>query len=192
MSPKPFIGPLIFVLIFSTGCARIVKETSGEAPVGTQDNNLTYGRVIDDGLIDTYVTANIMKAHEDFENANYNVISHNGIVLLVGQVQTEELRTLAEQAAKQVANVRRIHNELVVAGASSLPARGSDTWIKSKIKSRMLTTSGVNPLRVKVIVSNGVVYLMGRVSQFEAKRAVEVVHRTYGVQKIVKVFEYLD
>ena len=47
-------------------------------------------------------------------------------------------------------------------------------------------------MRVKVVMSDSVVYLMGLVSQAEAEQAVAVAHKTYGVQKIVKVFEYVD
>ncbi|MFP6835158.1 MAG: BON domain-containing protein [Pseudomonadales bacterium] len=46
--------------------------------------------------------------------------------------------------------------------------------------------------KVKVVTENGVVYLMGLLPRDEADDAVEVARRVYGVQKIVKVFEYLD
>ena len=39
---------------------------------------------------------------------------------------------------------------------------------------------------------SGVVYLMGLLPREDADRAVDVARRVYGVQKIVKVFEYLD
>ena len=192
MGSKYLCGLALIVTMSISGCASIVSSTTGDEPVGTKENNRTYGRYIDDQLIDTYVTANIKKSHEDFKVANYQVVSYNGIVLLVGQVKSQELKRLAEESARKVRNVRRVHNELIVAGPISIPARANDTWLKSKIKSRMLTTDGVNPMRVKVVMSDGVVYLMGLVSQFEAERAVAVAHKTYGVQKIVKVFEYLD
>lgn len=192
MRAKYLCSLVLATVVGISGCATIVSSTTGDQAVGTNKSKRSFGRYIDDQLIDTYVSANIKKAHPDFKVANYKVVSYNGIVLLAGQVKSEELSRLAEDAARKVRNVRRVHNELVVSGPISIPARANDTWIKSKIKSRMLGTDGVNPLRVKVVISDGVVYLMGLVSQAEAARAVEVAHRTYGVQKIVKVFEYLD
>lgn len=173
-----------------TACSTIISKTSGEGPVGTNPTQRSLGRMVDDQVIETYVAANILKADEDFHSSNVRVTSFNGIVLLVGQVRSEQLRQLAGQTAQQVRNVRRVHNEITVSGPISIPARINDTWLTSKIKARMLATQGVNPLRVKVVVENGVVYLMGMVSREEAEQAVHLTHKTFGVQKIVKVFEY--
>jgi len=45
--------------------------------------------------------------------------------------------------------------------------------------------------KTKVITENGVVYLMGLLTREQADNAVSVTSKVYGVQKIVKVFEYL-
>jgi len=186
-------APVILSLcLLVTGCGTIVSKTTGANPVGTNASERSFGRLIDDQLIETYVSANILKANEDFKDANVSVTSYNGIVLLTGQVQSEQLKQLASQTAKNVRNVRRVHNEISVAGPISIPARTNDSWLKTKIKSRMLADKDTNPLRIKVVVENGVVYLMGMVHKTEADSAVEIAHKTYGVQKIVKVFEYTE
>ena len=173
-----------------TGCTTIVSHTTGDDPVGTDKSERSFGRFIDDELIETYVGANLMKAGSDFEAAHIRIISFNGIVLLVGQVKSEQVRDEATEIAKQVRNVKRVHNELTISGPISVPARTNDTWLKTKIKSSMLATEGINPLEVKVVVENGIVYLMGLVDQAQADLAVQIARQTYGVQKIVKVFEY--
>ena len=178
--------------ILLSGCGTIVSKTTGEEPVGTNESQRSFGRFIDDQLIETYVSANILKADENFKASHISAISYNGIVLLVGQVPSERLKQLAASTAKQVRNVRRVHNEINVAGPISIPARTNDSWLKTKIKSRMLGTDGTNPLKIKVVVENGVVFLMGLVSKEEADAAVAIAHKTYGVQKIVKVFEYTN
>ena len=186
-------APVVLSLcLLVTGCGTIVSKTTGTNPVGTNASERSFGRLIDDQLIETYVSANILKANEDFKDANVSVTSYNGIVLLTGQVQSEQLKQLASQTAKNVRNVRRVHNEISVAGPISIPARTNDSWLKTKIKSRMLADKDTNPLRVKVVVENGVVYLMGMVHKTEADSAVEIAHKTYGEQKIVKVFEYTE
>ena len=182
---------LACLLVNLTACSTIVSKIGGDKPVGTDSSQRSFGRIVDDQIIETYVGANILKADEDFQSSNIVVTSLNGLVLLVGQVQSEKLRQLASQTAEKVRNVRRVHNEITVAGPISLPARTSDTWLTTKIKSRMLGTEGVNPLKIKVVVENGVVYLMGMVTREEAEQAVHLTQQAYGVQKIVKVFEYL-
>lgn len=174
------------------GCSTIVSKTTGEHPVGTDKTERSFGRFIDDELIETYVGANLLKADPGYETAHVGIVSFNGIVLLVGQVKSEHLRARAAEIANQVRNVKRVHNELTVAGPISIPARTNDQWLKTKIKSRMLGTEGINPLEVKVVVENGVIYLMGMVSNPVADLAVRISRQTYGVQKIVKVFEYTD
>lgn len=185
-------GLLLTAALLLSGCSTIVSKATGEQPVGTNDSQRSFGRFVDDQLIETYVAANILKADEGFKPAHIDVTSYNGIVLLVGQVQSERLKGLAGSTAKEVRNVRRVHNEITVSGPISIPARTNDSWLKTKIKSRMLGTKDTNPLKIKVVVENGVVYLMGLVSKDQASAAVEVAHKTYGVQKIVKVFEYTD
>jgi osmotically-inducible protein OsmY len=43
-----------------------------------------------------------------------------------------------------------------------------------------------------VITENGVVYLMGLLTHAEAEWAVKVASNASGIQRIVKVFEYID
>lgn len=175
-----------------TGCSTIVSKTTGDNPVGTDKTDRSFGRFIDDELIETYIGANMLKADPGYQHAHIRVISFNGIVLLVGQVKSEHLRGQATEIANQVRNVKRVHNEITVSGPISIPARSNDQWLKTKIKSSMLTTEGINPFDVKVVVENGIIYLMGMVSRTEADLAVNISRQTFGVQKIVKVFEYTD
>jgi osmotically-inducible protein OsmY len=46
--------------------------------------------------------------------------------------------------------------------------------------------------RTKVVTENGVVYLMGLLTHAEAEQDVAQVQKVYGVQKIVKIVEYID
>ena len=44
---------------------------------------------------------------------------------------------------------------------------------------------------LRVVGERGVIYLMGRVTQREAKRATDVVRGVGGVKRVVRVFEYI-
>ncbi|MDW9404061.1 BON domain-containing protein, partial [Pseudomonas soli] len=103
-----------------------------------------------------------------------------------------DLKSLAEQTAGQVQRVKKVHNELQVIQPSSILARNNDAWLTTKIKTQMLTDESVPSSRIKVITENGIVYLLGLVRQQEANAATNVVQGVSGVQKIVKLFEYID
>jgi len=136
---------------------------------------------------------NVGKASPDLDKGSHIVVSsYNGVVLLAGQTPRADLKALAEQTASQVQRVKRVHNELQVMQPSSILARNNDAWLTTKIKTQMLADTNVPSSRIKVITENGIVYLLGLVTNGEATAATNVTQGVSGVQKIVKLFEYID
>ena len=99
---------------------------------------------------------------------------------------------MAEQAAASVQRVKKVENELQVIQPSSLLARSNDAVLTTKIKTQMFADNTIPGSRIKVVTENGIVYLLGLVTQQEATRATNLVQSVSGVQKIVKLFEYID
>ena len=60
------------------------------------------------------------------------------------------------------------------------------------MKSAFLTENRFSANHVKVVTENSVVYLMGIVTRKEAEDAVEIARVIDGVEKVVKVFEYIE
>ncbi|MNY68144.1 outer membrane lipoprotein [compost metagenome] len=56
----------------------------------------------------------------------------------------------------------------------------------------MLTDPNIPGSRIKVVTENGIVYLLGLLTKQEAAQATNLVQGVSGVQKIVKLFEYID
>lgn len=175
-----------------SGCASILSATSGPEQIDEAPGSRTFGSYIEDESIETKVLANLYNADIGYKEGHISAVSYNGIVLLVGQVKSHELLTNAESIAKRVRSVRKVHNELTVAGPVSYMAGTNDSWLTTKIKSQMLVTSEFPSGRVKVITENGTVYLMGLLTHQEADDAVAITRLVYGVQKIVKIIEYID
>jgi len=176
----------------TTGCSSVLTAARDE-PINDNRGTRTIGSKIDDSLIETKAAVNIAKAHPDLDNASHIVVaSYNGVVLLAGQTPREELKQLAEQTASQVQRVKRVHNELQLIQPSSALARSNDSWLTTKIKAQMLTDPSVPGSRIKVITENGIVYLLGLVTRQEGNRATSLVQSVSGVQRIVKLFEYID
>jgi osmotically-inducible protein OsmY len=120
-----------------------------------------------------------------------NVTSYNYMVLLTGEVPTAQVKADVEKTASEVPQVKTVINELQIAGASSIASRSNDSFITSKVKSNLIGADKVKPTSVKVLTEAGVVYLLGLVTREEADAATEIARGTGGVQKVVRVFEYV-
>jgi osmotically-inducible protein OsmY len=166
---------------------------AGCAPIsGNDQSTRTPGTVIDDVAISNLAMRQLRRDEGSLANANINVLSHNGHVLLTGQVDNEAARARAQDIVAGLAQVQVVHNELAIGPATSLTTRSRDAWISSKVKTRLLSERGVPGDRIKVTTEDGAVYLVGIVPRAEADRAVAVTGTVQGVRKIVKVFQYLD
>ncbi len=175
----------------TTGCVRMVATFSDE-PVDQNHGKRTAGSRLEDRNIVRKARINLYRADERFRQAPMKVVSFNGNLLLVGQVQDAQLKARASDIAGRVRHVRNVHNELQVGGGRSFWARTNDTWITTRTKSRMLVDGDAQGRRTRVVTANGVVYLMGLLTRAEADAAVEQAQKVYGVQKIVKIIEYID
>ena len=151
--------------------------------------------MIDDEGIEWKVRSALSEDKSLSSQSHISVISLNGVVLLVGQTPTAAFRQQAAVLAKGVDKVHIVHNELTVAAPSTYMTRTSDSYITSKVKTSLFKVKGhddFDPTRVKVVTENGTVYLMGILYRSEAEDAAKQASRVGGVQKVVKLFEYLD
>ena len=154
----------------------------------------SIGNKIDDQFIAPQVDANIARAHADLTSPTSHIVvtSYNGVVLLAGQTPRSDLKAAAEQAARRVQGVSKVHNELQVLQPTSLLARSNDSLLTTKIKTQMVADASVPGTRIKVVTENGIVYLLGLVSRQEAINATNLVQSVGGVQKIVKLVQYTN
>jgi len=125
-------------------------------------------------------------------SAPVSVHSFNAVVLLIGQVPTNSARELAGETVRKLPNVRQVHNELQVQAPISLLAGANDSWLTTKIRSKLLTNRDIESGRLKIVTENNTVFLMGLVTHAEAEIVTDIARHTGGVQKVVRVFEYID
>ena len=181
------------VAIALSSCTTILTETTGDQGIRENPAERTTGAMIEDEVIETKIAVNMRSQEPAFKQSNFSVVSHNGVVLLIGQVESDFLRAQATDIASQAsAKIKRIHNELEVAGKTGFLSRSNDAWIATKIRTLLIAESDVPSSRVKVIVENGAVYLMGLVIQSEGDSAANLARNVSGVTKVVKVFEYIN
>lgn len=182
---------LMVTIITLQGCATAVVTGAATGASVIHDRR-SAGAVIDDQGIEFKASYALFDNKNIYNQSHINVTSYNGIVLLTGETLTEELKQKVTAEIKRIPKVRRVHNELLIAAPSALPSRSSDAWITSKIKAKLTADKAIDPFFIKVVTEHGVVYLMGLVSRAEADRVVSIVSSSAGVQRVVKIFEYID
>ena len=188
------LGTLLFTNLIISGCAPLVVGGAVATTATVAHDRRTTGAQAEDTAIKARVKSALRKDKEIHDQSHINVATFNGIVLLSGEISTEALRSRAGDIARNAEKVRRVHNELKIAAPSSMMTRSSDSWLTTKVKSSLvgLDVDGFDPTRVKVVSENGTVYLLGLVYHREADAVVEKAQQVSGVQRIVKLFEYLD
>jgi osmotically-inducible protein OsmY len=172
------------------GCATAVV---GGAAAGTAValDRRTAGVFIGDQEIELRAMARLNEAFPK-KTDNISATSYNRQVLLTGQVPDEDTRRRATEVVKGIPDVRTVFNELTISGVTSLTSDTNDVSITSKVKARLLRDENVPGTKVKVVTEAAVVYLMGLVTQAEAKTAIEIARTTAGVTKVVVLFETIN
>src|SRR5688572_23214335 len=180
------IVPSIVSVLY--GCAAAVVGGVGTALV-VADDRRTVGTVAEDQTIEIKAGSRI---GDRSKGAHINVTSYNRLVLLTGEAPDQAVKADVEKIARSVENVRGVYNEITVGDNRSLSARANDTVLTGKVKARFVDAQKFNPVHVKVVTEGNAVYLLGMVKRKEADDATEIARTTGGVQKVVKLFEYLD
>lgn len=169
-----------------SGCAPLVLGGAMVTGVVATDRR-TAGTQLEDESIELKVAAAVRQALG--ERVHLNVTSFNRQVLLTGEARTEADKAQAERLARSQENVRLVVNDLEVTLPSTLTQRSRDTVITSKVKAAFLDAKDLQVNAIKVVTERSVVYLMGRVTAREAKRATDIARGIGGVAKVVRVFE---
>ena len=179
---------LAIALVALPGCVPVIiaGAAGGAAMVAT--DRRSAGAQLDDESIELKIATQTTSEFGD--RIHLNATSYNGFVLLTGEVPDQAVLTRVGNIAKNTEKVRGVHNELVVGLLSDFSARSNDTYITSKVKSRMLEANKFPPNAVKVVTERSVVYLMGIVSKEEGDAAAEIAATTAGVARVVKFFQY--
>lgn len=174
-----------------TACGpALIAGAAGGAKV--LHDRRTTGTMVEDQAIELKA-ANLLRQNPQLrENARIKFVSYDNNLLIIGQVPSQNASDQIENLARNVDKVQKIYNELEIGAPKSIMTSSSDAWLTTKAKAAAVADKNIDPLHVKVISENGVVYLMGLVTREEADAATECVREMDGVQRVVRAFEYLD
>lgn len=172
-----------------TGCFPVVAGGVAAGGAMAADRR-TSGAYVEDQGIELKAKKTIIEQVGDSVHAS--ITSYNRNVLITGEAYDQAAKNKTEAIVKDLDNVKNVTNELTIGPKTSLTSRSNDTYITSKIKAKMVKESRFPANYVKVVTENSGVYLMGLVTHQEAEDAVDIARNTDGVEKVVKVFEYID
>ena len=143
---------------------------------------------IDDGRNENLSKKKIMNSYpSDVLDANINISSFNGDLLITGQVPRQELVRLATVQANTLRNVKEVFNYLQVMGESSFLSKANDRFITNRIKSRLQDSKIFKMRKIHIVTEYGVVYLMGSLKKEELEMTLALIRETNGVQKTISL-----
>ena len=170
------------------GCIPLVAAGATQATLSTVDRR-SLGTQTEDETIEWKAAGNVSEKAGAQSHTNFT--SYNRKVLITGEVPSEANKAAIERLVIAIPQVKGVYNELSVAPATSLTVRSNDSYITTKVKARLVDSGRVSAAHVKVGTENGVVYLLGLLTQREAEAAIQVARTTTDVKKVVTLFEII-
>lgn len=169
--------------VVAGGAAVATKVTTDPRSVGTQ---------VDDATLEARVYSALGQDAQLKSEARVIAVAYSGRILLIGQVPNENLKELAANLTRGAEGVNEVENAIRVGSTISLWQQTKDSGITSTIKSKLLVNNQVKTTAVKVVTENGEVFLLGNVTHSQGDAAAEAARTASGVQKVIKVFKYLN
>ncbi len=178
MKTRLFICTLLLSFLTSFySCTPLVLGGAGAGGYKTATDERSIGTMYDDTVISSTVKTKLIA--DEFVKSRYiDVDVLNGVVYLIGVVESSSQKRMAADIARAVDGVRMVKNQLSV-GKTSAGKIMDDTILTSKIKTELIKTENVRSNNVDVDTVNGVVTLTGIVSSESEKNKI-----LYAVRKV--------
>jgi len=163
----------------ATGAARIAHD---ERSLGTQFDDVTIASKIDARLI----------AERDMPSRWISIDVIKGNATLTGSLPSQGHIDRAIYITKSIHGVRSVDSKLSI-GVPKIRTLLSDSWITTRIKSKLLNDKVVSGFNIHVETVDGKVYLQGVVNlSTERVRAREIAHSVDGVTAVVDLMQASD
>lgn len=172
------------------GCAGLFIAGAATT-AGAANDRRSFATQMSDQNLELKASSMLTQDKALSDASRISIIANNGNLLLVGQTPTAAYQKRAEKLIADIPGVRRVMNELRISAPIDLAQQTTDSWITTKTKTLIIDNPDVNTLKLKVVTENSEVFLIGMVTEVEANTAVEVARHVKGVQRVVKVFEYV-
>ncbi len=175
---------ILIIMFILSGCGAAVVGGAGYTGYKGATDERSIGTIVDDSVISTTVKTKMI-GDEFVKARNIDVDVLNGVVFLIGVVESASQKRMAADIARAVDGVKGVENQLVV-GTTTAGQTLNDTILSSKIRTELIKDPDIRSTNIDVDTYNNVVTLTGIVpSEFEKNRILAVVRKAAGSRQIV-------
>ena len=173
---QPAIAFILAVTLSSCAVATAGVKKGDERNLVRSVKDVNAGRVIE---------ARMTRALE-FKLKGVDVEVAEGIVLLSGNVPTQEDKIEAARIAWSARGIEQVGNEILIKGKQSFVRNTKDGILEKAVRTRLTADRLVKARNFNIETHDGIVYVMGvaRTSE-ELKRAAEIAATTRGTVQVI-------
>jgi len=156
----------------------LAEDTVASLPgVKSVDNQLTISGDQPAEHSDAWITAKVKTAllfHRNVSATGTTVYTKDGVVTLQGVADSMAAKELTTEYAKDIDNVKEVHNEMTIAmtpapADATMGDKIDDASITAEVKSSLMSHSATSALHTTVSTMNGVV-TVGGIAKNEAEK----------------------
>lgn len=178
---------LFFVLIISfllAGCGAAVIGGAAYGGYRGATDRRSIGTMLDDSIISTTIKTKMIS--DEFVKARHiDVDVLNGVVFLIGVVESASQKRMAADIARGVDGVKRVENQLLI-GKTSVGQILNDTILTSKIRTELLKDPDIRSTNIDIDTNNNVITITGIVqSQYEKDKTLYLIQKVIGNRQII-------
>ena len=180
-----FIGILAVTALLS-GCDPVGLALGAGASVGVaaEQEGGVRGAITDNAIQLKIADLYVKKDFTLFRKLSVTV--KEGRVLLTGSVPDADMRVEAVRLAWQADGVKQVLNEISVDEGGGIKGSVVDSWITSKIKTKLMLDKYVQSINYNIDTVNGNVYVMGVAqNQKELSRVMDYARNAGHVRNVV-------
>jgi osmotically-inducible protein OsmY len=185
------IVSILSATLLVSGCSTFLADNSGTEPVGIAASDRTWGQIYTDNAIEKTASINLYKLDPRFKLSRVNITCFHGVVLLTGQVPDINLKRLASDNVKAMADVKAVQNFLTVGDEVGYNQIVQDGITTANVRKNFMLLNGFKDSRVKVVTENNVVYLMGKLPKSDVDWLVSTLQQTPNIARIVTLIDIL-
>ena len=179
---KIFIS--LSILLIFTGCAQIAVGGISKSVMIAKEER-TVGTFIDDTVIAARLK-NLYFNNNEKIFFNVDVEVNEGRVLLIGTVETSDIRIEATKLAWGISDVVTVINEIQISDNDNILDYADDLVITTKINAKLLINKEINNLNYNIDTVNKIVYVIGIAqNKNELANVIDIINSVYGVKEVI-------
>ena len=183
---KLLLPLMIGLLSFSLACARNENANRANSNASANANRADSKTARSDSWV-ALKTKLALIANSPTSGYETDVDAKDGVVTLTGKVDSNDVKSEAEQVARKVEGVRNVNNQIqVVPEAKRSEVNAADEKIKDAIGKLMDTDPNLQNLSLSIDSNAGVVSLDGSVDRLDQLwKAAQAIRKVPGVKSVV-------